>query len=215
MMTRVAGIVAVLVFVTGCSAPPAAEPPAAGASGDAATDDMSMGSGDSMGSGNAAMTAPPTTDAEMIKSAMSAAPEAVSAGATILGFDEKMQPRTLRDGTNGWTCMPDMPHTPGPDPMCVDRNGMAWVEAWIARKDPPAGKMGFVYMLMGGSDASNEDPFAAKPAEGRAWIDTGPHVMIVNVGDSFDGYPTTPDNLKAPYIMWPNTPYRHLMIPVR
>jgi hypothetical protein len=198
-MTRVAGIVAALVFVTACSAPPASEPPAAEASGDAATHEMPMGSGDS----------------DVIGSAMSAAPEAVSAGATILGFDEKMQPKILREGTNGWTCMPDMPHTPGPDPMCLDRNGMAWAEAWMAHKDPPPGKIGFGYMLMGGSDASNTDPFAMKPAADGTWVETGPHVMILNIGDQFDGYPTTAGNPKAPYIMFPDTPYAHLMLPVR
>jgi hypothetical protein len=158
---------------------------------------------------------PPTTDAEVIASAMSAAPDAVSRDATVLGFDEKMQPRTLRTGTNGWTCMPDMPHSPGTDPMCVDQNGMAWAEAWMTRKNPPAGQMGFGYMLMGGSDASNTDPFAMKPAEGGAWVDTGPHVMVLNIGDAFAGYPTKPDNPKAPYVMFPNTPYAHLMLPVR
>lgn len=214
-MTRVAGIVAASVFVTACAAPPPSEPPAAGVSGDAAMHDMSMGSGDSTGSGNAAMTTAPGSDAEAIRSAMSAAPEAVSAGATILAFDEKMQPRTLREGTNGWTCMPDMPHTPGPDPMCVDRNGLGWAEAWMAHKDPPPGKIGFGYMLMGGSDATNTDPFAMKPAAGGAWIETGPHVMILNIGNQFDGYPTTASNPKAPYVMFPNTPYAHLMLPVR
>jgi hypothetical protein len=158
---------------------------------------------------------PPTTDAAIVASAMSAAPESVSSAATILGFDEKMQPRTVREGSNGWTCMPDMPHTPGADPMCVDRNGMAWAEAWMAHKDPPAGQMGFGYMLMGGSDASNTDPFATKPAADGTWVDTGPHVMILNIGDRFTGYPTTPDNPKVPFVMFPNTPYAHLMIPVR
>jgi hypothetical protein len=98
--------------------------------------------------------APPTTDAERISSAMSAAPAAVSANATVIAFDEQMQPRTLREGTNGWTCLPDMAHTPGTDPMCLDQAGMQWAQAWMAHEDPPAGAMGFGYMLMGGSDAN-------------------------------------------------------------
>jgi hypothetical protein len=157
---------------------------------------------------------PPTTDAAMIKSAMSAAPEAVSKDATIVAMDDKMQMRTLRKGTNGWTCMPDGP-SPGVDPMCLDKNGMEWAAAWMAHKDPPKGKMGFGYMLMGGSDASNTDPFATKPNSGDKWVDTGPHVMVLNIGIQFDGYPTTPTNTKAPYVMFPNTPYAHLMIPVK
>ena len=158
--------------------------------------------------------APPTTDAAMIASATSAAPEAVSKDATVVAMDDKMQMRTLREGTNGWTCMPDGP-SPGVDPMCLDKNGVEWAMAWMARKDPPQDKMGFGYMLMGGSDASNTDPFATQPNPGDRWVDTGPHVMVFNIGNKFEGYPTTPANPKAPYVMFPNTPYAHLMIPVQ
>lgn len=158
--------------------------------------------------------APPTTDEDMIKSAMAAAPDEVSKDATIVAMDAKMNMRTLRQGTNGWTCMPDGP-SPGVDPMCLDQNGMEWAHAWLTHKEPPKDKMGFGYMLMGGSDASNTDPFATTPKPDGKWVDTGPHVMVLNIGDRFAGYPTTPDNTKRPYVMFPNTPYAHLMIPVK
>ena len=154
---------------------------------------------------------PPSTDAEKIESAMAAAPVAIAKDATILDM-ATMKP--LRQGTNGWTCMPDGP-SPGVDPMCVDKNGMEWADAWMHHRDPPQGKMGFGYMLMGGSDASNTDPFATEPKKGEAWVDTGPHVMVLNIGDQFAGYPTTATNTRAPYIMYPGTPYAHLMIPVK
>ena len=99
--------------------------------------------------------------------------------------------------------------------MCVDKNGMEWASAWMNHKDPPKGKMGFAYMLMGGSDASNTDPFATTPQPGTKWVDTGPHVMVLNIGDQFAGYPTTATNTKVPYVMFPGTPYAHLMIPVK
>lgn len=192
-----------LLVLIGCSARPEQMPIAT----------LSADAGQSSTPG-AGPVAPPTTDADMIKSAMSAAPEAVSKDATIVAMNDKMQMRTLRKGGNGWTCMPDGP-SPGLDPMCVDRNGMEWVHAWMARKAPATDKMGFGYMLMGGSDASNTDPFAAKPNPGDRWVDTGPHVMVLNIGDKFAGYPTTPANPKAPFVMFPNTPYAHLMIPVK
>ena len=165
-----------------------------------------------------AQTAPmkaPTTEPDMIKSAMSAAPASIAQGATIVTMDDKMAMKTLRAGTNGWTCLPDMPTTPGADPMCVDKNGLEWIHAWMAHKNPPADKMGFGYMLAGGSDASNTDPFATKPAAGGRWVDTGPHIMVLNIGTKFDGYPTTAENTKVPYVMFPGTPYAHLMMPVR
>ena len=158
--------------------------------------------------------APPTTEEGMIKSAMSAAPEAVAKDATIIAIDDKMNVKTLRKGTNMWTCMPDAP-SPGVDPMCLDKNGLEWAQAWMAHKKPPADKIGFGYMLAGGSDASNDDPFATAPADGKHWVDTGPHIMILNIGNRFAGYPAAPDDPKQPYIMWGKTPYAHLMIPVR
>ena len=158
---------------------------------------------------------PISSEADMIKNAMAAAPEAVSSDATVITMDEKMQIKTLRKGTNGWTCLHDNPVSPGIDPMCLDKNGTEWMVALVGHKDPPKGKMGFGYMLMGGSDASNTDPHAMTPKPGGQWVDTGPHVMVMNIGTSFDGYPTTPDNPKAPYVMFPNTPYAHLMLPVK
>jgi hypothetical protein len=158
---------------------------------------------------------PPETDAEKVVNAMAAAPEAVSNDATVIDFDANMKPRTLKSGTNGWTCVPDYPKSPGVDPMCLDAHGMEWLQAYAEKRTPPADKLGFAYMLLGGSDATNHDPYAAGPAAGQNWIDTGPHVMILNIGNRFAGYPTTHDNTKVPYIMWPNTPYAHLMIPVK
>lgn len=156
------------------------------------------------------------SDEELVKSAEAAAPAAVSSKATIYAMDASGQMRTLREGTNGWWCMPDTPSSPGPDPMCGDANSMEWAMAWIGKTDPPKGKVGFMYMLAGGSDTSNTDPYATGPAEGNAWISTGPHVMVVNATDMMAGYPTSanPDTT-APYVMWAGTPYAHLMIPVQ
>jgi hypothetical protein len=154
---------------------------------------------------------PPTTDAEKIRSAMSAAPAVIAKDATIMDMPSM---KMLRKGTNGWTCIPDGP-SPGVDPMCLDKNGMEWADAWMHHKDPPKDKMAVGYMLMGGSDASNTDPFAEQPNSGDRWVDTGPHIMILNIGDRFAGYPTTATNTKAPYVMYANTPYAHLMVPVK
>ena len=150
-----------------------------------------------------------------MQSAMAAAPEAVSKDATIVAMNEKMEMSTLRKDTNDWTCMPDNPGTPGKDSMCLDPNGLAWAMAWMGHKDPPKGKIGLGYMLMGGSDASNTDPFATEPKPGARWVDTGPHMMVMNITDHFAGYPTTAANTKVPYVMFPGTPYAHLMIPVK
>ncbi len=155
--------------------------------------------------------APPTTNPDKIKSAMSAAPMAIAQNATIMDMATMA---VIRPGTNGWTCLPDGP-SPGVDPMCVDKNGMEWANAWMSKKDPPKDKMAIGYMLAGGSDASNTDPFATKPNAGDHWVETGPHMMVLNIGTHFDGYPTTATNTKVPYVMYAGTPYAHLMIPVK
>ena len=161
-------------------------------------------------------TAAPTSDDDLIKSAMSAAPPAVTKDATIMAVGPDGKLRTIRKGSNTFTCMPDHPATPGPDPMCMDQNGLEWVTAWMEHKDPPTGKVGFMYMLAGGTDASNTDPYAQKPDANNNWVETGPHVMIAGAKGLMQGYPTaTKPDTSQPYVMWPGTPYEHLMIPVQ
>jgi hypothetical protein len=173
--------------------------------------DMAM---PSKGAKGAAISA---ADQKMIKSAMSAAPRKVARAATIvvMGADGKM--RTLREGTNGFTCMPDNPATPGPDPMCMDKAAWEWAAQMGAHKTPAIGKVGFMYMLAGGTDSSNTDPYAPKPRAAKDWVKTGPHVMIVGADAGFyDQYPKSADpDTSVPYVMWAGTPYQHLMVPVK
>jgi hypothetical protein len=158
-----------------------------------------------------------STDTALIASAMKAAPASIAKGATIVAMEAGGAMRTLRKGTNGWTCMPDNPATPGPDPMCMDSNAMAWAGAWMGHQAPPTGKVGLMYMLAGGTDASNTDPYATKPAANNHWIKTGPHIMIVGADATFyDTYPKNADpDTSVPYVMWAGTPYQHLMAPVK
>lgn len=165
--------------------------------------------------------APPPGPAEgtpewFIQSAMKAAPAAISANAAVMGWPatEGGEMVELRAGTNGWTCLPDMPHTPGHDPMCMDGPSMQWAAAWMGQTTPTLDAIGLGYMLEGGWDASNTDPFATAPPEGADWVVTGPHVMI---------FPTDPKSLAGmnadpttggPYVMFQGTPYAHVMMPV-
>jgi len=157
------------------------------------------------------------TDEDLIASAMKAAPADVAKNATIVAPGADGKTRTLRQGTNAFTCMPDNPETPGPDPMCWDKNADGWIDAYLGHKTPPTGKVGMMYMLAGGTDASNTDPYAAKPSANNHWIKTGPHIMIVGADAAFyDSYPKDADpNTKSPYVMWAGTPYQHLMAPIR
>lgn len=169
------------------------------------------------GASSAGASATGGDDAKLIGSAMQAAPPSVGKRAAVIAMGADGQMRTLRQGSNGFTCMPDNPTTPGPDPMCMDKAALDWANAWMAKKKPQQGKVGFMYMLAGGTDASNTDPYATRPTEGNHWVKTGPHVMIVGAAPEFyDMYPkdAQPDT-SVPYVMWAGTPYQHLMIPVR
>jgi len=149
-----------------------------------------------------------------VASAESAAPASIAHDAAVITVDAKGAISTVRQGNNGWTCMPDNPQTPGKDPMCMDGNGMKWAEAWMGHKPPPADNVGLMYMLAGGSDASNTDPWGEKPANGK-WVETGPHVMVVGAESLNKLYPTSADpDTSKPYVMFGGTPYAHLMIPV-
>ena len=77
------------------------------------------------------------SDAAKIASAMSAAPAPVSRNASVVEMAEDGSMKTLRKGTNEWTCVPDDPSTPGDDPMCLDPNAMEWLHAYMGKSPPP------------------------------------------------------------------------------
>ena len=153
---------------------------------------------------------------EKIAMAMSAAPSTVSAEATIydLNVDDAGNFIVLREGSNGWSCFPDAPGTPATDPMCLDETWMNWLGALVARVEPTTTAPGFAYMLQGGSDGSNTDPFATGPAAGEEWVSSPAHIMLLMPEDLDPSFISTDHHSGHPYIMWAGTPYEHIMMPV-
>ena len=153
-----------------------------------------------------------------ITRALSAAPPQIAAGAAVVTMDDKGQVKELRRGENGWTCIPHDPATPLGHPLCLDKNGLEWLEAAMAghRLDPD--KIGYCYMLKGGTSWSNTDFSATKLPPGRKdFIRIPPHFMILNakVANS-SGFPSgqaSPDTHK-PFVMYGGTQYAVLMIPL-
>jgi hypothetical protein len=154
--------------------------------------------------------------AAKIASAMSAAPATVADQATILdnATDASGKFVVLREGSNGWYCLPDAFGTPGPDPWCFDQTWLAWTYEFMAGKEPKVTVLGLAYMLQGGSDASNTDPFATEPAAGDEWVSTPPHVMLLLPGELDQSVFSTDHDSGEPFIMWAGTPYEHIMVPV-
>ena len=152
----------------------------------------------------------PVSDSDYLARVMTAAPASVVKGATIVRMGDNGTMRTLQTGNNGFTCM-----IAGPDAsMCADKNALAWLKAFITHTTPPPG-VGLVYMLGGDKGASNTDPTATAQTATNHWVVTGAHVMLVGTGVKSMGYPMTADaDPSKPYVMWADTPYAHLMIPV-
>lgn len=152
----------------------------------------------------------PAADAEaVIADAVRAAPEHIGANAAVMGWDGAM----LREGTNGWVCMPTPPSMAGPAPMCLDEPWMSWAQGWSQKTEPDVRRVGIGYMLAGDTGASNSDPYASGPDAVDDWVDAGAHVMIV-VPDaaSLEGVPTDPS--AGAWVMWKGTPYAHIMVPI-
>jgi hypothetical protein len=165
-------------------------------------------------SGPAAGQATPDAQTK-IANAMSAAPASLAEKATILdnALDAAGKFVVLREGSNGWYCLPDALGTPGPDPWCFDQTWLDWAYAFTAQTEPQTTVPGLAYMLQGGSDASNTDPFATEPAAGNEWMNSPAHVMLLLPEDlAASGF--SPDyQTGGPWIMWAGTPYEHIMMP--
>src|SRR2546427_13120793 len=85
---------------------------------------------------------------------LSAGPASITEHAAVIDWpanpkDGVSHGRVLRQGTNGWTCMPDVPGRPQHDPMCVDETMMKWLGAALARETAARARGRVSYMLEG------------------------------------------------------------------
>jgi len=151
-----------------------------------------------------------------IENAMSAAPLSIAENATVLDneLDANGEFVVLREGSNGWFCSPDPTATPTNDPWCYDQTWLDWSYAFLAGEEPTTTVLGLAYMLQGGSDASNTDPFATEPAEGEDWVISPPHVMFLLPGPIDQTVFSVDHEGSGPWVMWAGTPYEHIMMPV-
>jgi hypothetical protein len=142
---------------------------------------------------------------EKIANAMSAGPPAIAQEATILDYPEEWpgnwpdEPAPelieIRGGTNGWTCIVDIPDTPGNDPMCLNETYLGVLLAQRSLVDSPSTGVGFGYMLQGGGP-----------------IGSPPHMMVFvpESNESFEAFGTEPGPF--PWVMFPDTSHQHLMV---
>jgi hypothetical protein len=146
----------------------------------------------------------------MIARAVSAAPASVSDGATVMAVNGSV----LREGTNGWICLPDTMDKDGA-PMCNDKMWMTMMQAVVSKSDFSASGVGISYMLLGdkGAGVSNSDPYNPDPKSAADYVETGPHLMIIVPKELLEGMNDDPTT-GGPYVMWKDTPYAHIMVPI-
>jgi len=145
-----------------------------------------------------------------IARAKSAAPAAISEQATIMDSDGTI----LVEGSNGWTCLPDT--MPGDKaPMCNDALWMKMMQAVGSKSDFQADGIGISYMLGGdiGAGVSNSTPYHPDHKNAEDYTETGPHMMIIVPKAMLEGMTDDP-NSGGPFVMWGDTPYAHIMVPV-
>jgi hypothetical protein len=144
-----------------------------------------------------------------IARAMSAGPPDVAKTAKIVDTDAQGKSAVLREGNNGFTCMPGNPKVVGEPPMCVDAASLQWfADAKAHRPKPTNATPGVTYMLAGATQRSDSDPNDTTSMP----IEVGPHWMIMWPFDAkTTGLPTTHKPTGA-YIMWAGSPYAHVHI---
>lgn len=144
-----------------------------------------------------------------IARAMSAGPADIAKSARIIDTDAHGNTIVLREGNNGFTCIPGNPNAVGDPPMCEDAASMQWGADFKSHKPKPTNTVpGITYMLAGATQRSDSDPYDTTSPP----IPIGPHWMILWPFDpKATGLPTSHKPTGA-YIMWAGSPYAHVHI---
>jgi hypothetical protein len=163
--------------------------------------------------------APP---ADQIASAVLAAPKERQTGATVLGYNDKGEVVTLRQGTNEFICLADDPHDKTFSVACYHRD----LEPFMARGRELAAKY---------KGKERHEVRWKEVDEGKVKMPREPRMLYVLTGSGYDaakgevtdsylrwvvyvpyatpestGLSTTPG--PAPWLMYPGTAGAHIMI---
>jgi len=158
---------------------------------------------------------PKMSKEQLIKLALSAAPELISRDATVMipGADGKMV--AAKKGTNGFTCLPDLDGQEKPDPICGDAATFQWANDYMSSAPKPSNTVpGIAYMGQGGWHWEKDGKILldSENKMGAKRVKEPPHWMLFWPVDSMaSGIPSLP-NKWGTYVMFNGTPYAHLMI---
>ena len=114
-----------------------------------------------------------------IETYTTAAPDFIGDFATVVSASGEV----LREGTNGWTCLPFIPmpkmgykSANEAAPACADANAVAWADAYINKTKPEIENDGWIWMIHGDTGVDNFRPYSEGDKENTApedWIYSG------------------------------------------
>jgi hypothetical protein len=185
----------------------------------------------SIGGGSApALAQDETWKAAAIADASLAAPPSVTADAKIYGWDKDGKLALARDGSGPYACIASgafsirvgKPALPYPDPMCLDQNAWAFLQALWSKKQQLPTAPGLVWMLAGMNVAKTAVDIGASTMSTTAGaadakvVQMTPHVMIMPLPfDKKAASSKTKYNVEHPldaWIMAAGEPHEHLMV---
>lgn len=174
-----------------------------------------------------------------IADALQAAPPSVTDTASIYGWSSKGELVLARYGSGSYTCIGSgsfsvrlgKPPLPYPDPMCLDQNAWAFLQALWSEKNPADPKRpyptepGLIWMLAGmnvsksavdiGAGSISVAQEGSGTAQGNV-VQMSPHVMILPLpfNEKAAAMPTAYalDDPLGAWIMAAGKPHEHLMV---
>ena len=155
----------------------------------------------------------------MIETLSTAAPSFIGDNASVATYDGKI----LKEGSNGWTCSPGRPmpddgykDAQDTNASCADIEGFKWVEAYVNGTSPNMERDAYIWMLHGdvGEDNTKPGVLNKKDSTPGQWIESGPHMMLMPKDAKTIAHMSDDFTVGAPYVMMPNTPIAHVMIPL-
>ena len=148
-----------------------------------------------------------------------AAPDFIGDFATVKDSNGKV----IREGSNSWVCLAFNPMPEGgfntphdANPACGDAASLAWVDAYMNNTIPEMESDGWLWMLHGDTGVDNFRAYSEGDREGSNpihFIESGPHLMLLPKDPKTIDTQTTDFDTGAPYVMFKDSPYVHLMIP--
>ena len=155
---------------------------------------------------------------EQIREAVRALPEALRAGATVVGYSKSGKRITLRKGSNGMTCWADDPRPNSDEPFYVVCFPESLRPLLTRFRELKEGKVADRRKVVSAEIEAGKIPvpkFAARYTLRGQRFEEAMSLTVIHVPNAVakgTGLSSAVDNFR-PWLMWAGTPLAHIMIP--